>query len=259
MLYGDMLMLLANLLRPYEKERGAVEKCRTKWFSRLSRELMQGKGLTLGHMQKIFREIALDFSRIETTGEKKQRVGILGDIYTKYCHLGNWNVVRFLEEEGCESSVGGLSWYVLYYIDSHKPEGKPLTGAVFDLVGRLVLHLQKSMLRALGDGGFHCVSDFAAMKQEAAGYVSLRVAVGDGWLLGAETVSLVKHRCRKVLAIHPFGCLPGHVCGKGCYPALNRKLPEGKIIAVDVDSSGSQVSFYNRVKMLVDCPVTRKE
>lgn len=143
-------MLLANQLRPYEKEPGAVEKCRTKWVFRLSRELMQGKGLTLGHMQKVFREIALDFSRIETTGEKKQRVGILGDIYTKYCHLGNWNVVRFLEEEGCESSVGGLSWYVLYYIDSHKPEGKPLTGAVFDLVGRLVLHLQKSMLRALG-------------------------------------------------------------------------------------------------------------
>lgn len=66
---------------------------------------------------------------------------------------------------------------------------------------------------------------------------------------------MIQNGCPKVLAIHPFGCLPGHVCGKGYYPALNRMLPAGKIVTVDVDASGSRVSLYNRAKMLADMPL----
>ena len=255
MLYGDMLMILANQLRPYETVPGSVEACREKWFSILGEDLKQGKHLTFRHLKKNFQRIAEDFAAIKTTGAKKQRIGLLGDIYTKYCHLGNWSMVDFLERSGCESYTGGLSWYVLYYIDSHKPEGSPLMGKLFDLVGNLVLHLQKAMISALKQQSFYCAEDFSTMKREADGYVSFGVAVGDGWLLGCEAVGMVKHQCRKVLAIHPFGCLPGHVCGKGFYPILNRKLPEGQIIAVDVDSSGSRVSLYNRAKMLIDFPL----
>lgn len=257
MLYGDMLMILKNQLRPYEREPGAVEACRKKWFDRLGEDLKTGKHLTLGHMKRNFKKISADFAQIPLTGAKKQRIGLLGDIYTKYCHLGNWSIVDFLEQSGCETYIGGLSWYVLYYIDSHQPENSPLVGKLYDLVGKALLSLQKSMIAALREKNFYCGEDFAAMKQDAAGYISFGVAVGDGWLLGSEAVGMVKHGCPKVLAIHPFGCLPGHVCGKGFYPILSRKLPQGQIIAVDVDSSGSRVSLYNRAKMLVDFPLDK--
>ncbi len=258
MFYGDMLMILANQLRPYEQESGAVENCRKKWFDRLGNDLKTGKHLTIGHLKRNFKEIAADFSAIPLTGEKKQRIGLLGDIYTKYCHLGNWSIVEFLEQSGCESYTGGLSWYVLYYIDSHCPEDNPIMEKLYALVGKALLHLQKAMIAALEEHDFYCTRNFVTMKHEAADYVSFGVTVGDGWLLGTEAVGMVKHGCPKVLAIHPFGCLPGHVCGKGFYPILNRKLPEGQIIAVDVDSSGSQVSLYNRAKILMDFPL-RKE
>lgn len=253
--YGDMLMLLCNQVRPYEVSPGAAEQCRKAWFSRLSEDLKTGRHLTLRTLRKNLRRMAGDFAAIPVTGEKKQRIGILGDIYTKYCHLGNWDVVSFLEEAGCETYTNGLSWYVLYYIDSHRPEGGGPVSWLYDLVGSVALGLQKDMIAALRAHGFYSLEDHARMKQEAEGYVPLGVCVGDGWLLGAEAVGMVKHGCPKVLAIHPFGCLPGHVCGKGYYPALNRMLPEGKIVTVDVDASGSRVSLCNRAKMLADMPI----
>lgn len=249
--YGDMLLLLVRQVRPYEKVPGSAEACRDIWFRRLGEDLKTGRHLTLGTLRRRLRDIAGSFAALETTGEKKQRIGIVGDIYTKYCHLGNWDIVRFLEEAGCETYTGGLSWYVLYYLDSHRPQGRAAQG-VYGLVEAAVLRLQREMTAALRERGFYCAPDFSEMKREAADYVPLGVTVGDGWLLGAEAVGMIKHGCPKVLAIHPFGCLPGHVCGKGYYPALSRSLPEGQLVTVDVDASGSRVSFYNRAKMLVD-------
>lgn len=255
--YGDILMLLCNQVRPYEQSPGAAEQCRSRWVSRLGTDLKSGRHLTLHTMKKNLRLIARDFSEIPTSRAKKQRIGILGDIYTKYCHLGNWDIVSFLEENGCETYTGGLSWYVLYYIDSHRPESGGPVSQLYGLVGRLVQHLQRKMIAALREYGFYCAKDFSAMKQEAANYVPLGVCVGDGWLLGAEAVGMIQHGCPKVLAIHPFGCLPGHVCGKGYYPALNRALPQGRIVTVDVDASSSRVSLYNRAKMLTDLRLDR--
>lgn len=257
--YGDMLMLLCNQVRPYERVPGAAEQCREGWFQRLAEDLKSGKHLTLKSLKQNLRRMAQDFSHIPVTDTKKQRIGILGDIYTKYCHLGNWDIVRFLEQTDCETYTNGLSWYVLYYIDSHRPETGGLISRLYDLVGALALHLQKHMIAALRAHGFYCAENFAVMKQEASGYVPLGVCVGDGWLLGAEAVGMVKHQCPKVLAIHPFGCLPGHVCGKGYYPALNRLLPQGQIITVDVDASGSRVSLYNRARMLADWNISPQE
>jgi predicted nucleotide-binding protein (sugar kinase/HSP70/actin superfamily) len=253
MVYGDMLMHLLHQVRPCEQVPGAASACRTQWFQRLGEDLCTGRHLTLGTLKRNLRAMAADFAAIPTTGETRQRIGLIGDIYTKYCHLGNWDVVAFLEAQGCEVCRGGLTSYVLYYLDSHRPEG-PL-GQLFSPVAALVLHLQKAMLQALGDYGFSCPPDFRTMKQEAMADVPMGITVGDGWLLGAEALGMLHHQCHKVLAVHPFGCLPGHVCGKGYYPSLNRKVQEGQILSVDVDASGSQVSFYNRVKMLVDMPV----
>lgn len=250
--YGDMLMLLCNQVRPYECVPGAAEQCRQAWFQRLAEDLKSGRHLHLHTLKRNLQCMARDFSRIPVTGKKKQRIGILGDIYTKYCHLGNWDIVRFLEQTGCETYTNGLSWYVLYYIDSHRPETGGPVAWLYDLVGALALHLQTYMIGTLHTCGFYSMENFSVMKRDAVGYVPFGVCVGDGWLLGAEAVGMVTHGCPKVLAIHPFGCLPGHVCGKGYYPALNRKLPQGQIVTVDVDASGSRVSLYNRARMLAD-------
>lgn len=42
------------------------------------------------------------FMQVERSGEKKIKVGIVGEIYVKYSPLGNNNLEEFLLSEGCE-------------------------------------------------------------------------------------------------------------------------------------------------------------
>ena len=109
--YGDILMLLLNQTRPNEVKKGQSQKIWQKWIDILSRDLKDGKNLTLGKMKRNFVSIARDFSRIKLHDKRKQRVGIVGELYIKYCHLGNWDMIKFLESNGCESHTNGLSWY----------------------------------------------------------------------------------------------------------------------------------------------------
>ena len=70
------------------------------------------------------------------------------------------------------------------------------------------------------------------------------------FLFDREGRELARHR--KVLAIQPFGCLPGHVCGRGQYAALMRRLGKGRLVTADTDASGARALFYDRVKLLTD-------
>ena len=232
--YGDILMLLLNQTRPNEVKKGQSQKIWQKWIDILSGDLKEGKNLTLGKMKRNFVRIARDFSRIKLHDKRKQRVGIVGELYIKYCHLGNWDMIKFLESNGCESHTNGLSWYAMYYMDSHLTD--------------------KTL--CLGTSGSE--EDFFTMKREAEGYVSWGYKTGDGWLIGAEITGHILHECPKVLAVQPFGCMPNHTCGRGLYPSLQKKLPQGMIVSCDVDSSGSKLNVYNRARMLVDMPLRNK-
>lgn len=253
--YGDILMLLLNQTRPNEVKKGQSQKVWQKWIDILSRDLKEGKNLTLGKMKKNFDRIARDFSRIRLNDKRKQRVGIVGELYIKYCHLGNWNMIKFLESNGCESHTNGLSWYAMYYMDSHLTDNMTFESLLYKAGLKFFGSLQRAMIEALRKYGFYTMEDFFTMKREAEGYVSWGYKTGDGWLIGAEITGHILHECPKVLAVQPFGCMPNHTCGRGLYPSLQKKLPQGMIVSCDVDSSGSKLNVYNRARMLVDMPL----
>lgn len=252
--YGDILMLLKNQVQPYEKVTGDTNACYQRWQEKLAGDLKSGRHLTSGVMCRNFLRIAEDFSRIPRDDLPKKKVGIVGELYTKYCHLGNWNLEKFLREEACEYYVNGLSWYVLYYIDTHLATEGAATQKIYSAGLRFLEHYQKKMIAALRRYGFYSVAAFSELKRQAKDYVSFHCTTGDGWLIGAETVAHIRGGYSKVVAVQPFDCMPNHVCGRGLYPSLARKLPEGQIVSVDVDASGSKLNYYNRIKMLIDAP-----
>ena len=203
-------------------------------------------------MKQNFIRIAADFSKIELVKPRKQRIGIVGEIYIKYCHLGNWDMIRFLEKNNCESHTNGLSWYAMYYIDSHLSDVSKIEQAAYRIGLKLFGSLQRSMIAAMRQYGFYSMEEFQIMKKEADGYVNWTYRTGDGWLISAEMVGHILHDCKKVLAVQPFGCMPNHICGRGLYPSIQQKLPEGRIVSADVDSGSSKLNVYNRARMLVD-------
>lgn len=250
--YGDLLMLLTHQTRPYEREKGSTDTCRAAWTERLAQDLKTGRGLTLGRMKKNFTRMAAEFAAIPRIGGPKKRVGLVGELYTKYCALGNWDMVAFLEGEGCEAAVNGFSWYILYYVDNQIAGTSGPRRAGWKAVSALLAGLQRSMTEALRAHGFCCLDPFPAFRCQAERDMSMNLQVADGWLMGAELAAHLRSGCARVLAMQPFGCLPNHVCGRGQYAALARRFPQGKVVSVDLDSSGSPAQVYNRVKMLLE-------
>ena len=49
-----------------------------------------------------------------------------------------------------------------------------------------------------------------------------------------------------------FGCLPGHICARGQYASLMRKLPGSLIVGVDFDPSTGEGTLESRIRMLLD-------
>lgn len=250
--YGDILMLLLNQTRPYEVNKGETEALYRRWIRELSADIRLGRNLTLRKMRQNFDRIAKSFRKIRRTGEKKQIIGVVAEFYVKYCALGNWEIVRFLEDNNCEAHVNGASWYALYYIDSHKPQKRNAERLAFEAAKKLMEHVQDDMIDALRRNGFHTLNRYATLEKNSRPYVSRNLTVGDGWLLGTEAVGYIKQNIKKVLCIAPFGCMANVCAGRGVYPAIRRAFPGSALTVVETDSAGSKLNYYNRVQMLID-------
>ena len=197
-------------------------------------------------------EMAADFRAVERTGRQVQKVAVVGEIYTKYCHLGNWNLERYLAAEHCEIGVGGITWYALYYMDTHALKGSAPARRIYGWLFTYLAGIQREMIGILAEAGFTSLPPLPDLKRRAEGFAPLRVTVADGWLIAAEAAGWVRLGYRKVLCVQPFACLPGHIFGKGQYAALQRKLPEARLVSVDYDASTGAGTVQSRIRMLLD-------
>ena len=133
-------------------------------------------------------------------------IAVVGDLYTKYCRLGNWDLEQFLERHGCEMAVNGITWHFLYYLDTH------LTGPRRRAAKPLLRHirgLQAGLCRILAEAGFAVLPPYRELKALAAEYSCTGSSLGSGWLLAGEAAGWVRAGYRKVLATLPFGPVRG--------------------------------------------------
>jgi predicted nucleotide-binding protein (sugar kinase/HSP70/actin superfamily) len=250
-MYGDILMILRNQIKANEKKIGETDILTDKWTEILKAGIINGKLLSANKMKETFEKIAFDFSKIEKRKNNKAVIGIVGELYVKYCHLGNHNLCSFFENEGCGFYINGFSWYLLYYLDTHLAENS-IMGFAYKGVMNYLEKIQKSMTDSIKKYGFICSDEFKDFKKNSAEYVSFGCNIADGWLIGGEIVNMHKAGIRKVACVQPFGCMPNHVFGKGIYSSLQRRLDGIMISCFDYDSGSSGVNIDNRARMLID-------
>lgn len=244
-IFSDMLMILKNQTEPYEKIKGTAVIYTEKWRNIISKKRYLG----FFEMKKILRSIAEDFKNIETEKKHLHRVGITGELYVKYCHLGNKNLEKFLYSENCEYMVNGFSWYLIYYIDTHLTNEKFPVSMAYKTALNYLESLQKEMVSAIRGNGFICFDEFSEFKRIAKGYVNYNCCIGDGWLMGGEICNYAAMGIDRIICVQPFGCMPNHVFGKGIYSSLQRKLGNVQIISVDYDSGLPEINIHNRIKL----------
>ena len=256
LVYGDLLMALRAQTQPYEVEPGSAKAMQEKWLTILCDAFKAGKGHTMHAMKHTMPKIGADFATVPVNRVPKVKVGVVGEIYVKYSPLGNNDLENFLATQDCEVNLPGILGFVQYctynpgetarlyggtFLEKHLPN---VLLAYFGRVERMVIH-------ALKDHGFHAPLPFKELKELTRGIISRGDKMGEGWLLTAEMVELVKAGYENIICAQPFGCLPNHICGKGMINKIRELYPQANITPIDYDPSATRVNQENRIKLML--------
>ena len=94
-------------------------------------------------------------------------------------------------------------------------------------------------------------TDIFKLGEYAEEILSTCNSMGEGWLLTAEMIELIRTGTPNVVCAQPFACLPNHVVGKAVIKELRRQYPMSNIVAVDYDPGASEVNQLNRIKLMI--------
>jgi predicted nucleotide-binding protein (sugar kinase/HSP70/actin superfamily) len=257
LVYGDLLMLLANQCRPYEENSGETDRLVDTWVERLLEQFKKRKGLSEKQVGENTAEIIREFALISRRAEKKIRVGIVGEIYIKYAALGNNNLEKMLAEEGVEVVVPGIMDFMIFSIDIRLTDiklygGKRLKYMAAKLFKEFCKKCQDNMIAQIkAEGSFAPPTSFEHLKHMVEGYVGHGNKMGEGWLLTGEMLELVNSGVTNIVCTQPFGCLPNHIVGKGMLKKIRETHPEANIVAIDYDSGAAAINQENRIKLMI--------
>ena len=256
MMYGDLIVNVANQVRPYEVENGAADRTISLWSAKLVNGFAQGKGMNFKQMTGIFHEIVADFSAIPVSGSPKPRVGVVGEIYIKFAPLGNNNLEAFLLSEGAEPVVPGLTDFMIFKIYNRVADvdlygGKWIKKVICQIFMGYIEKCQRAMISALNPTRFRAPGTFAGMHQLVHGYLGDGNKMGEGWLLTGEMLELIHSGTNNIVCTQPFGCLPNHIVGKGMIRKLKDDYPYSNIVAIDYDPGATKINQENRIKLML--------
>lgn len=255
--YGDLIMHIANQTRAYEINKGDTDAMVAKWVKRITTEGTNEGLKKYSVLKKDMKLILEDFASIPRDTKQKVRVGIVGEIYIKFSPLGNNNLEDFLLSEDCEVVIPGFMDFCLYCINDTIVDGKMYGGTLMQaLIYRVVYWFfaskQLDMVKAINKHGvFRAPTAFKHTKKMVDGYVSQAMNMGEGWLLTAEMLELIEQGVGNIVCTQPFGCLPNHIVGRGMMKVIKERNPQSNIVSIDYDPGATKVNQENRIKLML--------
>ena len=255
LLYGDLLMQVLYRVRPYEAEPGSADALYYQFMARAKDEVTScGQHAFL----KLCQDTVDAFETLPVVADRsKPRVGVVGEILVKFHPTANNQVVKVIEQEGCEAVVPGLVDFFLFGMTSPKNMkgelGTKLSKRLTHQAGiKLIESMREPINRMLEKSTrFEPYPDIYELAAKAKQVLSLCNTMGEGWLLTAEMCDLIECGTPNIVCCSPFACLPNHVVGKSVIKRLREMHPESNIVAVDYDPGASEVNQLNRIKLMI--------
>ena len=229
--YGDLLVALRAQTEPYERRAGDAAALQEEWLDEICGEIRRGRGYSQREMRRTMPKIARAFARIPVERRPKVKVGVVGEIYVKYSPLGNNDLEAFLASQDCEVNLPGLMGFVQYCAYNISETARLYGGTFFekhvsDWVLAYIGRMEKVIIDALRGSGYHAPLPFRELTQLTDGLIGMGDKMGEGWLLTAEMVELIRAGYGNIICAQPFGCLPNHICGKGMINKIRELYPE---------------------------------
>ena len=255
LIIGDLLMMCLYRVRPYEEVPGSANELFRKWMDYMKEH---ENSMSWRDSRKVIEQIVKDFDELPCVNfGSKPRVGVVGEILVKFHPTANNQIVKTIEDEGCEANVPGLVDFFLFGMLNPAFRHQELSPDLKGFLGSrtLVSFLEQQrnpVRRALAASKrFEPIMRIEDIAQGASDIIDLGNTMGEGWLLTGEMVELVKEGVPNIVCCQPFACLPNHVVGKAVIKEMRRQHPESNIVAVDYDPGASEVNQLNRIKLMI--------
>jgi predicted CoA-substrate-specific enzyme activase len=252
--YGDLFKQVLFRTRPYEKEAGSADALYKKWAVRCKEAVFRGN---FRHFGRLMYDIVRDFDALPLTGERKPRIGLVGEILVKFHPGANNDIVRIIEQEGGEAVMPGLMDFLLYcaydYDFNYRVLSQSRLAAIAGNVAIKAMDFyRRDMKKALSASErFTAPPSINQIAHGAAPFLSRGNQSGEGWFLTGEMVELIEHGVPNIVCMQPFACIPNHISGKGVIKALKGRYPNANITAIDYDPGASEVNQLNRIKLML--------
>ena len=257
LIYGDMIMIASNQMRPYEVNKGETDAMVDKWTTRIGEGFSRGRGWTVGAMKKNLRLIAEDFAAIRIEKTPKVKVAVIGELFLKYSAPGNNHLEEFLAEQDCEVYVPSILGFGIYKTNGALEDlrlygGKPLKKLILEIAMKYMFKMEDILRSALEENpAFVAPERVNDLKKRAEGVIGIGNSMGEGWYLAAEMLEFADNGYENIVIVQPFGCLPCHVAAKGMINKVRRIDPRLNVVDIEYDPGATKVNQENRIKLML--------
>ena len=259
---GDILNILGYKMRPYEVKKGTTDKALAKCRKIVSESFLTHKSLirALWKCRSIMEKVTLN--RLQP----KAKVMVMGEFWAAMTEGdGNYNLYRFLEEEGAECipqpilnrlllSLWEAEQALLKTEDLETSKAKRIDFS--NAKRRLLIQAGKAAVKthfalyakAVGLHDYE-IPDMEKLADLAKEYYTLECSGGEGHLEVAHLIESVKHNlAHLVISIKPFGCMPSSAVSDGIQSLVTARYPEANFLSIETSGEGA-ANFYSRVQM----------
>ncbi len=267
MIAGDVLNLLGYRLRPYEVVPGstnaAVAKCRAHLAQTLER-----KGSVVRALLKCRKWMgAVEIDRTVP----KPVVSIIGEFWAMTTEGdGNYHLQQFLEQEGAEVDIQGITNWILFMIWENRHDtkerlylredddarkglaGKDGTKKLWALTAAepLVRGTFQLYAKSIGLHGY-VLPDMDHIAELAKAHYDNSVRGGEGHMEVGKLIHFVEDKVNHMtVSVKPFGCMPSSGVSDGVQSLITSKWPEAIFLPLETTGDG-QVNAQSRVQMML--------
>lgn len=270
---GDVINLLAYRIRPYEVNPGETNEVIGRAKQRIAKAFETRKGMlnALWQTRKELKQIKVDRSQV------KPKVAIIGEFWAMTTEGdGNYKMQSFLEKEGAEVDIQGVTNWILYLLwaarydtkerarlkGTDKKLGEDGQGSKFALEGQSVAKklwglaavnvyvrtLFSFYSKVLGLKDYH-LPNMDEIAEISHAFYDNNLRGGEGHMEVGKLIQNVMHqKVNMTLSIKPFGCMPSSSVSDGVQSLITEIHPNAIFLPIETNGDGA-VNVYSRVQM----------
>ncbi|MDD5724105.1 MAG: acyl-CoA dehydratase activase [Syntrophales bacterium] len=254
-MFADPLakMYLSTVAR--EKTPGASKLLHGRYLSEME---MGIENSDHHYLLNLLRKAVTDFNKVEIRREPVPRIGIVGEIFVKYNFYSNGNIIDWLSGQGVEVILPALqSFFAQRFINETYDQKALFKRSFTDRIKFMLLEIYAEyhlgqIEQVMREFRFYRKPhDLRELSEVTSEVLSLANQFGEGWLLTAEMIAMLREEVGDIVCLQPFGCIANHITGRGVEKKLKEMYPRFNLLSLDMDAGSSEVNILNRLHFMV--------